>query len=180
MPSHAAFLKGMNLGKRRITNDELGRVFSAIGFESVRTFRASGNVSFETAERDDGVLAQRIETHLGEALGYPVATFVRSAAELRGISARAPFSDLPDEAPRGKLQVALLATAPGAAARRDALALGDERDRLELHGSELYWLPSGGISESALDLRALERLLGAMTVRTKATIEQMTERHFGG
>ena len=32
--------------------------------------------------------------------------------------------------------------------------------------------------DSALDLKAIERLLGVMTVRTKGTIEQIAERHF--
>jgi uncharacterized protein (DUF1697 family) len=180
MASHAAFLKGMNLGRRRITNAELAEAFAAIGFPGARTFRASGNVSFDAGRMDAGALAERIEAGLAEELGYPVATFVRSARELGEISALQPFASLDAGAEHGKLQVALLAAAPAAAARRKALALADERDRLELHGSELYWLPSGGVSDSVLDLRALERLLGAMTLRTKGTIEQLTARHFAG
>jgi uncharacterized protein (DUF1697 family) len=58
------------------------------------------------------------------------------------------------------------------------LALADERDRLALDGRELYWLPSGGTIDSELDLKAIGRLLGAMTMRTKNTIAQLAARHF--
>jgi uncharacterized protein (DUF1697 family) len=168
----------MNLGRRRITNPELTEAVAALGFADVRTFRASGNLSFEAPADDPGELAQRLEDGLAGALGYPVATFVRDEDELRAIAGREPFAALAADAPRGKLQVALLAAAPSPAVRRKALALADEHDRLELHGRELYWLPSGGVSESALDMRALETLLGAMTIRTEGTIAQLLARDF--
>ena len=43
----AAFLRGMNLGNRRISNADLRAEFESLGFQSVATFRASGNVVFE-------------------------------------------------------------------------------------------------------------------------------------
>jgi hypothetical protein len=58
------------------------------------------------------------------------------------------------------------------------LALESDADRLAFGASELYWLPAGGMSDSELDLKAIERLLGAMTVRTKNTIEQIAGKHF--
>ena len=44
---------------------------------------------------------------------------------------------------------------------------------------EAGWLPAGPISDSALDMKALERALGPMTVRTRGTVEQIAARHFG-
>ena len=46
MDRYIAFLGGMNLGGRRITNDDLSSHFEALGCEEVATFRASGNVIF--------------------------------------------------------------------------------------------------------------------------------------
>ena len=43
-------------------------------------------------------------------------------------------------------------------------------------GRELYWLPSGGISESDLDLKTLEGLLGPWTMRTKGTVDQIAAK----
>ncbi len=176
MAGYAAFLKGMNLGKRRITNAELTAAMEELGLENVRTFRASGNVVFDVAGSPaDEKLAKRIETGLEAALGYPVATFVRSAAEVQAIATQRPF-ETATGAEGGKLQVALLADSPARAAAREVASLDGPRDRLAVHGRELYWLPIGPMSSSELDLKAIERLLGAMTVRTIGTIEQMAAR----
>ena len=48
MPRYVAFLRGINLGKRRPPMSELKRLFEELGFTNVATFIASGNVLFET------------------------------------------------------------------------------------------------------------------------------------
>ncbi|HMD57693.1 MAG TPA: DUF1697 domain-containing protein [Solirubrobacteraceae bacterium] len=178
MSAHAAFLRGMNLGRRRISNEELAAAFAALGFADVRTFRASGNVAFEITSGAPEDLVARIESGLAQALGYVVPTFLRSAAEVREIADCAPFPQYTLEASEGKLQVALLPRGPSPQAAEAVLAMDDERDRLALGARELYWLPSGPMSDSELDFKAIERLLGATTVRTKGTIEQMAEKFF--
>jgi hypothetical protein len=84
------------------------------------------------------------------------------------------------QASAGKLQVALLAERPAARARTSALALASAQDRLALTDRELYWLPSGGMMDSELDLKAITGALGVMTVRTKVTIELLAEKHLAG
>lgn len=176
MPLYAAFLRGMNLGRRRITNDELCRAFAAIGFADARSFRASGNVAFAAPRARPATLAGRIERGLARELGYAVPTYVRTAAEMRAILAQRPFSDAQLASGKGKLQVGLLARAPGAGARRRVLAMASDDDLLAIEGAELYWLPRGGLSESELDLAAVAQLVGDMTVRTMGTLEQMTAK----
>jgi uncharacterized protein (DUF1697 family) len=179
MARYAAFLRGMNLGGRRISNKELGACVAELGFEDVATFRASGNVILATRERSPAAVADRLEAGLAESLGYEVPVFLRSAAEVKAIAATEPFEPAAVAASSGKLQVALLLEKPRAAARREALALATDEDRLAIEGRELYWLPSGGMSESELDLNALDAALGLMTMRTMGTIEQVAARYFG-
>jgi uncharacterized protein (DUF1697 family) len=176
--THAAFLRGMNLGKRRIANAELCEAFSELGFADVRAFRASGNVVFSTAVAAEAELTGHIETGLAAALGYEVPTFLRTAAEVRGVAAHEPFDAELVSASAGKLQAMMLLDAPGAAARREVLALAGERDLLAFGERELYWLPSGGVLDSELDLKAVAALLGATTQRTMGTIELMAAKHF--
>jgi len=95
---------------------------------------------------------------------------------VRRIAAHEPFRHVAD--PTGKLQVGLLDATPPQEAAAEALALGGNTDLLALDERELYWLPSGSTSESPLDLGALARVLGEMTLRTKGTIEEMAARHF--
>jgi uncharacterized protein (DUF1697 family) len=177
---YVAFLRGMNLGGRRITNDDLRAAFEALELTEVATFRASGNVVFDAW---DGVeepdVAARIEAGLADSLGYEVPTFLRSCREVAEIAAREPFEAAMLAASEGKLQVALLPSAPGRAARAVALDLATDEDRLAIHAGELYWLPSGPMSDSGLDLKALESELGPWTMRTMGTIERIAAKHCG-
>jgi uncharacterized protein (DUF1697 family) len=181
MPSHAAFLRGMNVGSHhRVSSDQLASMFSAMGFEEVKTFRSSGNVAFTAKAEPPSRLTRRIEDVLAQELGYAVPTFLRTGEEMRAIAAMQPFDPELVEASGGKLQISLLAERPTAGMRREVLAMAGERDLLAFEEGELYWLPSGGIMETTLDLTAIDRVLGSTTRRTKGTIEQMAAKHFAG
>ena len=177
MSLFAAFLRGMNVGGHRLTNAELQSHFTAMGFDDVATFRASGNVVFASGSRSPEAIRRRIEDGLQAALGYAVPAFIRTGGELRAIAARQPFDAALVAASAGKLQVVLLSGSPAPKARSAALALASDSDRLDFGARELFWLPSGGLLESPLALGTIEDLLGPMTIRTKGTIEQIAARH---
>jgi len=175
----AAFLRGMNLGRRRIENAELRRHVEALGFAGVATFRASGNVVLEAPDGEPVAdVARRLEAGLAAALAYEVPVFARGEERMRAIAAHAPFAAEELAASKGKPQVVLLSEAPSAAARRAALALAPPGDRFAFDGAELHWLPSAGLADTELDLKALARALGPTTVRTKGTIELIAARWF--
>jgi uncharacterized protein (DUF1697 family) len=180
MDRYVAFLRGMNLGGRRIKNEDLRAEFETLGFEEVATFRASGNVVFagDGGEKETA-LAKRIEGGLGEALGYEVPVFLRGCPEVAAIAGRQPFEPELVAASDGKLQVSLLQKKPSAAARRKILALATDEDLLAVDGREVYWLPSGGILDSDLDLKAAAAIVGADTRRTMGTIEQIAAKYCG-
>jgi uncharacterized protein (DUF1697 family) len=178
MQRYVAFLRGMNLGGRRIKNEELRREFELLGFEGVACFRASGNVVFAVDEVDEAKLTARIEAGLGEALGYEVPVFLRSEKELRRVAGQEPFDAAALKASAGKAQICFLAAKPKAAARDEALSLATDADRLAIEGRELHWLPKGGLSDSDLDLKAIAAALGPITIRTKGTVEQIAVKHF--
>jgi uncharacterized protein (DUF1697 family) len=180
MATHAAFLRAVNLGEtRKAGSAELRAAFEAAGFSDVATFRTSGNVVFAAGPRaGEATLTKRIEDALAEALGFEVPAFVRDAAKLRAVAGQKPFPAADIEASRGNLQVALLRSRPSAKDRKSVLALAGDRDRLALHGTELYWLPSGGTQQSGLDMKTIDRVLGPMTMRTQGTIAQLHAKFF--
>lgn len=90
MNRYVAFLRGMNLGGRRITNEALRSHFETLGCEDVATFRASGNVIFARAGRPAS-LTRLLEEGLAEALDYEVPVFLRSAKEVIAMAAYEPF-----------------------------------------------------------------------------------------
>jgi uncharacterized protein (DUF1697 family) len=176
VPDHAAFLRAINVSGRRATRDDLRACFEAIGLREVDVFRASGNVVFSADTIGPRELKGRIEDALAAALGYEVATFLRTADEVRAIARERPFAATEG---RGKLQVAFLVGPPQGGVRERVLELATEADRLAFGERELYWLPSGGTMESDLDRNALVRMLGPMTFRTKNTVDQIARKFFG-
>jgi uncharacterized protein (DUF1697 family) len=167
----------MNLGNRRIKNPELKAEFERLGLTDVATFRASGNVVFSAEAGPEPTLRRAIEAGLAESLGYEVPVFLRGASELAAIAARTPFPAKRVAASKGKLQVLLLEEKPAAKPRDAVLDRATDEDLLAIGNRELYWLPSGGISESELDLKAIERALGKGTMRTMGTIEQIAAKY---
>ena len=178
MSRYAAFLRAINVAGRRIKSDELRSRFEAIGLRDVAVYRASGNVVFEADEEPVAELTARIEEGLRASLGYEVVTFLRTAGEMGAMAAHRPFGAEQVGARGGKLQVALLSARPPAHTRRAVLELATDDDRLAFGDRELYWLPTGGMADSELDLNAVARLIGPMTLRTKNTVEQIARKYF--
>ena len=178
MQRYVAFLRGMNLGNRRIKNPELKAEFEGLGLLEVATFRASGNVIFGVEGREARTkLTARVEAGLRDGLGYDVPVYLRSIEEVAAIAAHEPFPAKAIAASKGKPQVTMLLKAPTAAARRTVLALATDQDRLALEDSELFWLPSGGTLESELDQKAIVKALGPGTQRTMGTVEQIAAKY---
>ena len=175
MSRYVAFLRGMNLGRRRIKNPELCAAFEDIGFANVAAYLASGNVIFDTDASDSDAVAVAIESGLRDSLGYEVPTFLRSADEVRAIAEHAPFADVTAER-TGKLQVAMIGEEVGGSDRNSVLELSNDADLLEMVGRELYWWPKGNFLDSQLDLKAIESILGPFTIRTKNTMERLASK----
>ena len=179
MNRYVAFLRGMNLGRRRIKNPELCAAFEDIGFTNVAAYLASGNVIFDADDTDTDAVAASIETGLRDSLGYEVPTFLRSADEVRAIAGCAPFADVTEER-AGKMQVAMVRDEVDESARASVQELSNEADMLEMVGRELYWWPKGNFLDSELDLKVVEGILGPMTIRTKRTVERLAAKFLGG
>jgi uncharacterized protein (DUF1697 family) len=171
LPRYAAFLRGINVGGTRIGKDDLCAPFTTLGFDDVTTFRASGNVIFEAPREPATKLAKKIEKALADELGFTKATtFIRTAAEMRALAADDPFPREPDQ----KLHVLFCLRKPPAS----VLKLATKTDQLKLGKKELYWAPEGRMVDSDLDLKAVEKLIGPNTMRTKGTVDQIAARWF--
>jgi uncharacterized protein (DUF1697 family) len=175
MTRSVAFLRGINVGGRRVKNDELCRVFESIGLTEVSAILASGIVLFESSE-SAASLEPAISAGLTELIGSRVPTFLRSAAEVNAISSLEAFSEAELAETAGNVQVVMLATPPKRSTRDEALAYATPDDLLVIENRELYWLPRNGISDSSLDVRGLENTLGPMTIRTRRTITRLVAK----
>jgi len=178
MPKYVALLRAINVGGHTVRMEELRRHFAAMGFTSVETFIASGNVIFDAPRASAKTLERKIERALEEALGYKVATFLRTPQELAAVALYQPFAAAELEGEGNVLYVAFLSHAPDAEAARKLLSYADAVDDFHVHGREVYWLSRKLRGESKLPGALFEKTLGAhATVRNMTTVRKLAAKY---
>ncbi len=173
-----AFLRAVNVGGRVVTMDRLRALFGKAGFTGVETFIASGNVVFEMSASTRGpALEKKIEAILREALGFEVATLVRTGTELTAVAEHEPFT--PAQLKRAfTFNVAFLRQPPAAEAVKALEAARLATDTFHVRGRELYWLSTIGQGQSKTSNAVFEKTLGMhSTVRGITTIRKMAEKY---
>jgi len=177
MPKYVAFLRAINVGGHTVKMDQLRRLFETLGFSDVQTFIASGNVIFDSKSKSTKTLEKKIEQYLQAALGYEVATFIRTTSELAVIADYKPFSDEELKADGSVLYIAFLADKPGDEAKQKVLSLATKVDEFHVHGRELYWLCRNKISESEVSGALLAKTLGMQTtLRNSTTVKKIAAK----
>ena len=157
--------------------ERLRALFAELPVADVETFIASGNVVFTTTARTLAPLERRIAAHLHEALGYEVATFVRTIPELAALVASTPFTEVADD---HTLTVGFLHAPPSADAVARVAQFGDPRNSLLVRERELWWWSKGRTSESGIEGGRLERALGVpMTMRNVTTVRRLVAKYGG-
>jgi uncharacterized protein (DUF1697 family) len=171
---YAAFMRGLNLGKRNVKMDELKKIFVKVGFTNVESFIASGNIVFETGAKADAALEKKIEAALGKSLGYTSETFVRNFGELAKIGTAMPFKGIVD-APT--YLVGFLREPLDAAAKKRFFALASPQDQFASIGREVYWHSTIGQADSKFNANMFDKALGVRsTWRNLRTVRRMVER----
>ena len=161
------FLRGMNLGNRRITNSDLAAAFERLGHINPTPYQASGNVILPDAIQVD---RNDISSGLADQLGYDVPVFIRSNEQLREL-VNSPIAGRRGES-GGKPQIVFL----DAETTADLRPVFGPDDRYEIIGTEIHWLPPGGLAETSDLLKRLDAAVGPNTVRTLGTVERIVKK----
>ena len=178
MPKYVAFLRAINVGGRTVKMDVLRGLFETMGFSSVETFIASGNVIFDSHSENASSLESQIEAHLQKSLGYAVATFIRSIPEVAHIVRTKPFPDSEMGAQGHTVYIAFLGENPSDRARQKLLGFVTEMDNFHVDGREVYWLCRTRMSESAFSGALLEKSLGMQTtIRNLTTVTKIASKY---
>ncbi|HEX6291337.1 MAG TPA: DUF1697 domain-containing protein [Herpetosiphonaceae bacterium] len=173
---YIAFLRAINVGGHTVKMADLRALFEELSFANVATFIASGNVIFESPNADARALEAQIERHLKQALGYEVATFLRTTAELAAIAAYQPFAKA--DAEGSSLYISFVAAPPTKEARQKLMALRSPTDDFHVHGREIYWLCRTKLSESAFSGALLEKTIGMpATMRSATTVKKLAAKY---
>lgn len=170
---YVAFLRAINVGGHTVKMDRLRELFHDMGLRNVETFIASGNVLFESAAKA-AALEDRIERRLEHALGFPVATFLRTADEVRELGALDVFPGAAELPKPHLVQVGFLKTALLAPALATVQSLCDGVNHFRAIGRELHWHSADRVTILRLTGPALERKLGAqVTFRSVNTVRRL-------
>jgi uncharacterized protein (DUF1697 family) len=170
-----AFLRAINVGGRRLTNDELVRPFKELRLDDVAAYQAAGNITFRSAA-SEAVLTDALASALSATFGFDAPVFLRTRSELSAVVAAEPFNAAEIAQTDGRIQVAFMRAAPDAGTTAALAALVTAGDRIAFGGREWFWLPTRGISDSKLPIAAIEGLVGPMTIRTLGTVSRMLSR----
>lgn len=178
MPRFVAFLRGVNLGDRRVKMDELRAHVAELEVDSVATFLASGNVVFDHTGSDLPGLEERIEDHLEGALGFWTDTFVRPMDRLAEISGLEEVEAA--EAEEFTPYVTFLKREAGEDVEEALRSLETPDDEFRVLGREVLWFRRGRLTDSTIGTRDLERAFGgAQNTRRKLNTVRRIVGKFG-
>ena len=165
MDSYVALLRAVNVGGTgKLPMSDLKAICESAGFADVRTYIASGNAVFISAQPAAQVKAV-LEQALQEYAGKPVGVLVRTAQEMAAVLAANPF---PDAAPNRTMAIFLDHAPVG-----DALdkVTGLKNEQLARGAREIYVHYGDGIGESKLKIPAAQE----GTARNMNTVAKLVE-----
>jgi len=166
MTSFVALLRAVNVGGTgKLPMSDLKEICEELGFASVRTYIASGNVVFTSRESEAAIKAA-LEKRLEAYADKPVGALVRTGAEMAQVFADNPF---PKAAPNRTMAV-FLDRAPPA----DTLAgiRGQRDEQVRLGRREIYIHYGQGMAASKLVIDAAKSGT-ARNMNTVATLARM-------
>jgi uncharacterized protein (DUF1697 family) len=165
MTTRIAFLRAVNLGRRRVAMSHLVDIFDDAGYAGAWTYINSGNVVFEATGPRSG-LEQRLSAAIEGALGFEVTTFVRTASELRQASGASPFTVSPGDT----YFLTFLRSTLAASQRRTLEGFSNDFDTLLVTGRTVHWRMRGRSIDTTVRTKEWESVVG----RHQSTSRNMT------
>lgn len=176
MPRWIAFLRAINVGGHVVKMHDLRAIFESMGFENVETFIASGNVLFDSKEKNAAKLETRIEEGLKAALGYESRTYIRSVPELQKLVDDFPYEDK-ELGADGYLQVGFFRDKLTKESRELISTLITQMHDFRFGDKEVFWLVRGHFAKNPLkgDLAA-RKLIAAGTFRNIKMLRRLAAK----
>jgi uncharacterized protein (DUF1697 family) len=97
MSTYIALLRGINVGgQKKIKMAELRMFLVTLGFENVLTYIQSGNIIFDSNEKDRVKLEIQISEAIREHYGFEVPVVVKTRKEIEKLLKNNPYQDSED------------------------------------------------------------------------------------
>ncbi len=174
MNKYIAFLRAINVGGTSIIKmSELKKMFELFGLENVQTYIQTGNVIFESEEKDASVLEAQLERQIEKARGKKIQLFVRTIREVTAIVKTCPFDPKEGET----AYVVILDEKPTKKNIEALLAYRNEFDDFAVKGKEAYHLRRSREKTMFVN-RSVEQVVSVPgTSRNLTTIKKLAEKY---
>ena len=178
MAVYVALLRGVNVGgKNVIKMARLKAMFESLGFSSVQTYIQSGNILFESNEKEIDLCA-KIEAQIYKEFGFEAAAVLRTAAELQQIIDLCPFNNeeiiKAESAEYESFYIALLNSTPEFQNIKKLDTYVSASDQYKVIGRDVYILLHHSIRDSKL-AGNISKLEISHTLRNFKTISKLLE-----
>jgi uncharacterized protein (DUF1697 family) len=173
MPTYIAFLRAINIGKRKFSKDAIVAACESAGCTDVETYINTGNVRLTTPLRSRAKVEATLEKAFEDAAGFDVSTIVLSPKELSAVAA---YAEKLGRKHDGLHYVSLLKDKPTAAAVAKLDGAGKEGERAEVDGRGVHLLLGKDYHSAKLSNALVERHLGVATNRNLTVIRTLAEK----
>ena len=160
MPLYLALLRGINVGKKTIKMEDLRKLMESSGYTNVKTYIQSGNVFFESPEKNKAKLAAVLEALIEKHYGFDVTVFIIDIQDIANAVNNNPLAkrDFIEEGTK-KLYVTFLSDTPSAENMEKLRQAPIGEDIVELVDNVLYFKLESKASESKLTNNLIESKL---------------------
>jgi len=174
MNTYVALLRGINVGgKNSLPMKELVLILEGMGVRKIKTYIQSGNVVFQSAEKNLSQFSKRLTAEIKKRRGFEPHVIIVALEALEKAMAANPFPEA--EADPSSLHLGFLDSVPRNPDLRKLNSLRTESERFHLSERVFYLHAPEGVGRSKLATSA-EKLLGVpMTDRNWRTVCKIKE-----
>jgi uncharacterized protein (DUF1697 family) len=173
MPTYIAFLRAINIGKRKFSKDAIVAACEAAGCTDVETYINTGNVRLTTPLRSRAKVEATLEAAFEESAGFDIATIVLTPKELSAVAA---YAEKEGQKHDGLHYVSLLKDVPSPAAVKKLEGAGKDGERAAVEGRGVHLLLGKDYHSAKLTNAVVEKHLGVATNRNLTVIRTLAEK----
>ncbi|MFL6159653.1 MAG: DUF1697 domain-containing protein [Marmoricola sp.] len=174
MPTHLAFLRAVNVGKRQFKTADLRACLEAAGYDDVDTYIQTGNARVTSPLRSRAKLEAELEKVFLADRGFEVPTMVFSPTELAELVASA--ESVASKPPEYAHYISLLKKPVTKTVAEAAAALSLPGETVIAEGRAVHLLYDIPYGQAKLSNPKLEKTVGLATNRSLKVLKEIVEK----
>ncbi len=177
MTKYISILRGINVGgKRKVLMSDLKALYKNLGFSNVITYIQSGNVIFESDNKESQKkVGRKIEQAINKTYGFDVPVIIRSVQEVENAIVSNPFCKK-QETDNDRLHLTFLTDIPSPENLEKMKNFDFSPDKFYIIENNVFIYCLGKCSDSKLTNNFLEsKLKVSATTRNWKTVKKLYE-----